>query len=157
MAGARDEFVPQANARPLVNLTGAEAPLAATTTPPEAAPAPVQAEQPPPAAPPPFDPAPGAKAVADAFAQKGAEGAAAELRKQTENASPDDAAALLRAAQPSIDKITEELGKNAKKVDGDQFSPGVVPNPKQAAYDQTVTDLAGVVRVPRGGEAMGLC
>jgi len=155
VAGSRDEFVPQASARPLVNLTGSGAEVLPAQVPPEAEPAPVQTEpaapaqveQAAPAAPPPFDPAPGAKAVADAFAQNGAEGAAAELRKQTENVSSDDAAALLRAAQPTIDRVTEELGKNAKKVDGDQFFPGAVLNPGQAAFDKTVTDLAAATNI----------
>ncbi|MFY1828431.1 hypothetical protein ACN47A_21075 [Myxococcus fulvus] len=139
VAGARDEFVPQGSARPLVNLTGAQAPQAAAMP---AEPAPVQAEPPaPPAAPAPPPGAAQAQAVADAYTKGGAEAAAAELRKQTEDAPPDVAAEVLRAAQPTIDRITEELGKQAKKVDGAQFDPTVFAEPGRK-FDQVVTDLA---------------
>ncbi|TQF17979.1 hypothetical protein FJV41_00065 [Myxococcus llanfairpwllgwyngyllgogerychwyrndrobwllllantysiliogogogochensis] len=142
-AGARDEFVPQANARPLVNLSGAEAPPAA----PPAGPAMAKAElPPPPAAPAPPPGATQAQAVADAFTKGGAEAAAAELRKQTENAPPDVAAEVLRAAQPTVDKITEELGKQAKKLDGGQFDSSLIAEP-QKKYDQVVTDLAAATNI----------
>ena len=85
--------------------------------------------------------------VSLAYDKGGAKAAAEELKKQTADATPEVAAAIVRASQPTVDKITEELGKISKLADGGQGDA----NDFGKQFDSTVADLAAATQAASKG------
>jgi hypothetical protein len=100
-----------------------------------------------------------AKRVSGAYTSGGEAGATRQLRTELESAkTPEDRRAILRSAMPVVDKVTKDLGTNARH--GDEPWTACTPEMAQQGpidtrgeFDHTVADLEASVDLAGDKEA----
>jgi len=104
-----------------------------------------------------------AKRVSNAYASGGEAGATKQLRTELESAkTPEDRRAILRSAMPVVDKVTKDLGANARRTEGDweekartngKDADKTGPIDTRSEFDHTVADLEASVELAGDKEA----